>query len=72
MTLTLKLIRAIDWVCNFVANWDWLTVLDWTGAESFNAAKTRDWKVDGKVMGETRSSSNLTWVTIEEAGHLVS
>ncbi|VDC04910.1 unnamed protein product [Peniophora sp. CBMAI 1063] len=60
-----------DYVCNWIGNWKWLTVLDWTGAEAFKESETRNWEVDGKVVGETRSSGHLTWATIEGAGHLV-
>ena len=60
-----------DWVCNFIGNWNWLSVLDWTGHEAFTKAETRGWEVDGKVAGETRSSGLLTWATIDGAGHMV-
>lgn len=64
--------RKPDWICNEIGNWAWVSVLDWTGGKEFNQAETRDWEVDGKVAGETRSSGLLTWVTIDGAGHLVS
>ncbi|KZV77257.1 serine carboxypeptidase [Peniophora sp. CONT] len=60
-----------DWVCNYLGNSKWISLLDWTGGDAFNQAETRNWEVGGKVAGETRSSGLLTWVTIDDAGHLV-
>jgi carboxypeptidase C (cathepsin A) len=45
--------------------------LDWTGKDAFRAQSLREWTVDGKVAGITRSSGNLTFVTIDGAGHMV-
>ena len=45
--------------------------LEWTGKDAFEAAESREWKVDGRVVGLTRNSGKLTFVTIEGAGHMV-
>ena len=45
--------------------------LEWTGKDAFEAAEPREWKVDGRVVGLTRNSGKLTFVTVEGAGHMV-
>ncbi|KIM81856.1 hypothetical protein PILCRDRAFT_821215 [Piloderma croceum F 1598] len=60
-----------DWICNWVGNERWTLALDWSGGEAFRAEQLRDWKVDGKVAGRTRSAGQLTFVTVDGAGHMV-
>ena len=45
--------------------------IEWTGQEAFAAEPLKEWKVDGKVAGKTRSSGALTFATIDGAGHMV-
>ena len=45
--------------------------LEWTGQEAFVAEPLRDWSVDGKTAGATRSSGKFTFATIFGAGHMV-
>jgi carboxypeptidase C (cathepsin A) len=45
--------------------------LDWTGKDAFHADTLKEWKIDGKVAGLTRSSGKLTFATIDGAGHMV-
>ena len=61
----------VDFACNHLGGWDWISVLDWTGSKAFGEAETHDWVVNGKVAGETRKAGKLTWATIYGAGHLV-
>ena len=63
--------NCVDFACNHLGGWDWISALDWTGFKAFGEAETRDWVVDGKVAGETRKARKLTWATIYGAGHLV-
>lgn len=60
-----------DLVCNWVGNERWTLALEWSGQAAFRSENLREWKVDGKVAGETRSARGLTFVTIEGAGHMV-
>jgi carboxypeptidase C (cathepsin A) len=60
-----------DWICNWVGNERWTLALDWSGGEAFRAEQLRDWKVGGKVAGRTRSAGQLTFVTVDGAGHMV-
>ena len=45
--------------------------LEWSGQESFAAQSLRDWKVNGKSAGLTRSAGPFTFATIYGAGHMV-
>ncbi|KZS97808.1 peptidase S10, serine carboxypeptidase [Sistotremastrum niveocremeum HHB9708] len=60
-----------DWQCNWVANYLWTEKLEWSHAEAYKEVKLRDWKVDGNIVGETKSVGGLTFATIRGAGHMV-
>jgi cathepsin A (carboxypeptidase C) len=60
-----------DWICNHVGNEAWTLDLEWSGHDEFSTQPLREWKVDGKVAGTTRSAQGLTFATIEGAGHMV-
>jgi carboxypeptidase C (cathepsin A) len=55
-----------------VGNQKWTLGLDWTGSAAYIAQKDRDWVVDDKVAGITRSANGLTFATVHAAGHMVS
>lgn len=59
-----------DWQCNWVANKLWVDKLEWTGHDAYAKEEWRDWAVDGKKAGETKSSGVLTFATIRGAGHM--
>ncbi|KAG8775315.1 hypothetical protein FRC12_001557 [Ceratobasidium sp. 428] len=54
-----------------VGNQKWTQDLDWTGRDAYTAEKDREWTVDGKTAGITRSAYGLTFATVKEAGHMV-
>jgi len=60
-----------DWICNHVGNEAWTLNLEWSGHDEFSAQALREWKVDGKTAGSTRSAQGLTFATINGAGHMV-
>jgi carboxypeptidase C (cathepsin A) len=60
-----------DWICNHVGNEAWTLALEWSGHEEFSTQSLRDWKIDGRSVGTTRSAKGLTFATIEGAGHMV-
>lgn len=60
-----------DWICNWVGNEKWTLELEWNGKDAFAAEPLREWKVDGKVAGSTRSAGAFTFATIDGAGHMV-
>ncbi|KAG8884914.1 hypothetical protein FRB99_004497, partial [Tulasnella sp. 403] len=59
-----------DWICNWIGNMRWTEELEWTGHEDFVAQSLREWTVDGKRAGITRSARGLTYATVENAGHM--
>ena len=61
-----------DWICNHVGNEAWTLALEWSGHEEFSTQSLREWKIDGKSVGTTRSAKGLTFATIDGAGHMVS
>ncbi|KAF9527152.1 serine carboxypeptidase [Crepidotus variabilis] len=64
-------VGANDWICNWIGNEAWTLDLEWSQQEEFNGQVLRDWKVDGKVAGQTRSAGGLTFATVLGAGHMV-
>ncbi|KAL3424775.1 carboxypeptidase y precursor [Phlyctema vagabunda] len=62
-----------DFICNWLGNQAWSEALEWPGQKSFNSAKTHDLKItgDGKKKGQFKTSGNLTFVSINGAGHMV-
>jgi len=60
-----------DWICNHVGNEAWTLDLEWSGHDEFSTQALREWKVDGKTAGSTRSAQGLTFATINDAGHAV-
>ena len=60
-----------DWICNHVGNERWTLDLEWTKHDEFSSRPLREWIVDGKAAGMTRSAGGLTFATIEGAGHMV-
>ncbi|EPQ61291.1 serine carboxypeptidase [Gloeophyllum trabeum ATCC 11539] len=63
-------VGSYDWTCNWVGNERWSRELEWSGRSEFAGQPLRDWKVDGKVAGKTRSAKGFTFATIEGAGHM--
>jgi carboxypeptidase C (cathepsin A) len=61
-----------DWQCNWVANKLWVDKLVWSQSDVYQRENWREWTVDGKVAGEVKETDFLSFVTIEEAGHMMS
>ncbi|KAK7047203.1 hypothetical protein VNI00_006869 [Paramarasmius palmivorus] len=64
-------VGTYDWICNWVGNERWTLELEWSGKREFVKQELRDWDVDGKRAGRTRSWQNFTFATVDAAGHLV-
>jgi carboxypeptidase C (cathepsin A) len=45
--------------------------MEWSGKETFGSVEMREWFVDGKRAGLTRSAKGLTYATVDGAGHMV-
>ncbi|OJT03161.1 Carboxypeptidase Y -like protein [Trametes pubescens] len=68
----LVFVGATDFICNWIGNERMTLGLEWTQQEAYRNEPLRDWLVDGKPAGLTRSGGGLTFATISGAGHLVS
>lgn len=64
-------VGSYDWICNHVGNERWTLALEWSSQADFVAQELRDWNVDGKRAGRTRSVKGFTFATIDAAGHMV-
>jgi serine carboxypeptidase-like clade 4 len=60
-----------DLICNFYGATLTLESMNWSGQQGFNSAQNRTWTVGGKQAGNVRQYSNLTYVTVLAAGHMV-
>ncbi len=60
-----------DLICNFYGASATLATLNWPGANGFNNAANRTWTVGSQKAGSIRSFGNLTYVTVNAAGHMV-
>lgn len=58
----------LDFVCNYLGNRAWTLGLDWDHKAEFNAAEEKDWNSGG---GLARTSNNLTFLQVYDAGHMV-
>jgi carboxypeptidase C (cathepsin A) len=64
-------VGTYDWICNWIGNEAWTRTLEWHGEKDFASLPLREWKVDGHVVGKTRSAHGLTFATVDGAGHMV-
>lgn len=64
-------VGSYDWVCNWIGNEAWTLALEWSGHAEFAAQPLREWTVDGKRAGKTRSARAFTFATVDGAGHMV-
>ena len=61
-----------DYICNYLGGFEWTNSTQWKGQAEFRQATLMDWKLSsGKVAGQARSGGGLTFVEVEEAGHMV-
>lgn len=61
-----------DFLANWVGNERWTLEMKWSGQEEYVSRELREWEVDGKPAGKTRSWGPLTFASLYGAGHLVS
>ncbi|KAG8755140.1 hypothetical protein FRC14_004314 [Serendipita sp. 396] len=64
-------VGTYDWICNHVGNYRWTSAFQWSGHKEFNKQELREWRVDDRVAGKTRSAQGLTFATVFGAGHMV-
>ena len=58
-------------IANHIGNERFTLDLEWSGQVDFVKQPLRDWFVDGKVAGRTRSSHGFTYASVYGGGHLV-
>jgi len=59
-----------DITVNYVGGLAAALSLDWRGSKAFAEAPLEDFRIGGAVAGQMKSSSGLTWMRIEGAGHM--
>ena len=62
---------AQDLICNEIGNKWWVQDLEWAGAADWNAAPEEPWRVDGEVAGSAQVAEPLSFVKVDNAGHMV-
>lgn len=60
-----------DYICNWLGNHAWTEALDWSGKNEYNKVPLGDFTFEGEKAGQVKSSGNLTFLTIFQAGHMV-
>jgi cathepsin A (carboxypeptidase C) len=60
-----------DFICNYLGNRAWTEALEWSGKREYNDADVQDLTCDGRKTGAVKSSGNLTYMNIFNAGHMV-
>lgn len=58
---------------NTASAYKWISEMDWYGSDAFAASKKQQWKPknNGQIQGFYKKSDSLTFVQINNAGHLV-
>ena len=62
---------TLDFICNWIGNEKWTLEMEWFGQKDFGSQALRDWTIDSKVVGQTRSAHGLTFATVLNGGHAV-
>jgi carboxypeptidase C (cathepsin A) len=62
---------VLDYICNWAGGEMWTTEMPWNGQQQFNGTSYVDWHVSGQVAGQARSALNLTFLKVNNAGHMV-
>jgi len=60
-----------DLVVDFYGTSEMLDTMEWPGQSGFLKAKNETWIVDGKAAGSVRSFAWLTYLIVNNAGHMV-
>ncbi|KAJ2082039.1 hypothetical protein H4R24_001898 [Coemansia sp. RSA 988] len=68
---TLIYVGDADWLCNWYGMTALVEGLDWHGKKKFNSLEKGKWNVGSGQAGEAKSSDNLSFVRVFEAGHMV-
>lgn len=60
-----------DFICNWYGNQHWVRSMPWKHQKDFNKQEVSPWKVNGVTAGEVQAYGDLTFLAIEDAGHMV-
>lgn len=60
-----------DLICNYLGNKRWIDNLGWNGSAAWVLTEEKEWISGGALAGYVRHSGPLTFVVVDEAGHLV-
>lgn len=63
-----------DFICNWWGNNHWLSALEWSGKDKFNAQPLRPWYASESAESQAglfRQSGRLAFATVASAGHFV-
>nr|XP_043632105.1 serine carboxypeptidase 3-like [Erigeron canadensis] len=60
-----------DLICNWLGNWRWVHAMAWSGQKEFVAASNVSYLVDGKEAGILKNHGPLTFIKVQNAGHMV-
>lgn len=60
-----------DLICNWLGNSRWVSAIDWSGKESYSAAPSKQFTVDGEEAGVFKNYGPLTFLKVHKAGHVL-
>lgn len=60
-----------DWVCNWRGGEAWTNSLQWEYKQDFNQKAFDKWNINDETVGEFKNISNLTFLRVYNAGHMV-
>ena len=56
---------------NWLGNHAWTNALVWKGQAAYSVAQNKSWSVDGNSAGTFKAASGLTFLKVDNAGHMV-
>jgi carboxypeptidase C (cathepsin A) len=60
-----------DYICNYLGGKAWVESTKWSGQADFDKAAFKNWMLDGRLAGSVKSGAGLTFIEVENAGHMV-
>ncbi|KLO15766.1 alpha/beta-hydrolase [Schizopora paradoxa] len=63
-------VGTFDSVCGWTSNRLWVEKLQWSGLNNFLAQPWTTWRVDGREVGDVKSTSLLSLASVWGAGHM--
>lgn len=60
-----------DFICNYLGGLEWANTTKWASQSEFQAAPFKDWLVGGVKSGRVKAYGDLTFLSVDGAGHMV-